>query len=52
MALINKNAPSISLCKLRMNAKLEHAARSHSTDMGENQYFGHDSLERRDMESR
>ncbi len=41
---INHERTSRHLAKLRVNAKLVNAARSHSADMGEQQYFDHDSL--------
>jgi uncharacterized protein YkwD len=41
---INHERTSRHLAKLRVNAKLVDAARSHSADMGELQYFDHDSL--------
>jgi uncharacterized protein YkwD len=41
---INKERTDRHLAKLRINVKLVAAARSHSADMGEKQYFEHDSL--------
>ncbi len=40
---INKERTARHLAKLRVNAKLVDAARSHSADMGEKQYFDHNS---------
>ena len=40
---INKERTDRHLAKLRVNAKLVDSARSHSADMGEKQYFDHDS---------
>ena len=40
---INHERTSRHLAKLRVNAKLVNAARSHSADMGEKQYFDHNS---------
>ena len=40
---INKERTDRDLAKLRVNAKLVDASRSHSADMGEQQYFEHDS---------
>ena len=40
---INKERSAHHLAKLRVNAKLVDAARAHSADMGEEQYFEHDS---------
>jgi uncharacterized protein YkwD len=41
--LVNQERTKRGLARLRVNAKLVNAARTHSTDMGDNQYFGHDS---------
>ena len=41
---INKERSDRHLVKLRVNARLVDAARAHSADMGEQQYFEHDSL--------
>ena len=41
---INHERTSRHLAKLRVNAKLVDAARSHSADMGEQQYFDHNSF--------
>jgi uncharacterized protein YkwD len=41
--LINHERAKRHLAKLRVNDKLVDAARSHSADMGEKQYFEHDS---------
>jgi len=40
---INKERTTRHLAKLRVNAKLVDSARSHSADMGERQYFDHNS---------
>jgi uncharacterized protein YkwD len=40
---INRERTSRDLTKLHLNAKLVDSARSHSADMGEQQYFDHDS---------
>lgn len=40
---VNKERTKRHLAKLRVNAKLVDAARTHSADMGEKQYFGHNS---------
>jgi uncharacterized protein YkwD len=40
---INQERTKRHLAKLRVNAKLVDSARSHSTDMGERQYFDHNS---------
>jgi uncharacterized protein YkwD len=40
---INKERTARHLAKLRLNAKLVDSARAHSADMGEKQYFDHDS---------
>jgi uncharacterized protein YkwD len=40
---INKERTSRHLAKLRVNAKLVDSARAHSADMGEQQYFDHNS---------
>ena len=40
---INKERTARHLAKLRVNTKLVDSARSHSADMGEKQYFDHDS---------
>jgi uncharacterized protein YkwD len=40
---INKERTSRHLAKLRVNAKLVDSARAHSADMGEKQYFDHNS---------
>ena len=40
---INQERAKRHLVKLRVNAKLVDAARSHSAEMGEQQYFDHDS---------
>jgi len=40
---INQERTSRHLAKLRVNATLVDSARSHSADMGEKQYFEHDS---------
>ena len=40
---VNKERTDRDLAKLRVNAKLVDACRSHSADMGEKQYFEHDS---------
>ena len=44
MALVNKQRVNHHLAKLRLNAELERAARFHSKDMGQRQYFEHDTL--------
>lgn len=41
--LVNQKRAKHDLVKLRVNAKLVDAARSHSTEMGDKQYFSHDS---------
>ena len=41
--LINKERTSRHLAKLRVNNKLVDSARTHSAEMGELQYLGHDS---------
>jgi uncharacterized protein YkwD len=41
--LVNQKRANHGLVKLRVNAKLVSAARSHSTEMGNKQYFAHDS---------
>jgi uncharacterized protein YkwD len=43
MKCINKERAKRGLATLRVNAKLVDSARSHSADMGERHYFGHDS---------
>jgi len=40
---INKERTDRHLAKLRVNARLVDASRAHSADMGEQQYFEHDS---------
>ena len=40
---INHERTARHLAKLRVNAKLVDAARAHAADMGERQYFEHDS---------
>jgi uncharacterized protein YkwD len=40
---INRERTSRDLAKLHLNAKLVDSARSHSADMGEQQYFDHNS---------
>jgi uncharacterized protein YkwD len=42
---VNQERTKAGLGKLHVNAKLVGSAREHSTDMGENKYFGHDSLD-------
>jgi uncharacterized protein YkwD len=42
---VNQERAQAGLGKLKVNAKLMTAARAHSTDMGENKYFEHDSLD-------
>jgi uncharacterized protein YkwD len=41
--LVNQKRASHGLVKLRVNSKLETAARAHSKEMGSKQYFSHDS---------
>lgn len=41
--LINEQRADCGLAKVRVNAKLRAAARAHSTEMGELQYFSHNS---------
>jgi len=41
--LVNKERTKRHLAKLRINEKLVNAARSHSADMGDKQYFEHSS---------
>ncbi len=41
---VNQERAKRHLPKLRVNAKLVNASRAHAADMGENQYFEHDSL--------
>ena len=43
LTCINHERTARHLAKLRVNAKLVDSARSHSADMGERQYFEHDS---------
>jgi uncharacterized protein YkwD len=43
LALINKERTSRNLPALKMNAKLQAAARSHSAEMINKDYFGHNS---------
>lgn len=43
MTLVNQERAKRGLVKLRVNAKLVTAARAHSTDMGEQQYFQHNA---------
>ena len=45
--MVNKARAKHGLAKLRLNAKLIAAARSHSAEMGELKYFDHDSRIRR-----
>ena len=42
---VNQERATAGLGKLKVSAKLVDAARAHSTDMGANQYFEHDSLD-------
>jgi uncharacterized protein YkwD len=42
-SLVNKERAKHGLARLRINAKLVSAARTHSADMGDRQYFQHDS---------
>jgi uncharacterized protein YkwD len=44
VALINKQRAKHHLAKLRVNTRLVRAARSHSRDMGQRQYFAHNTL--------
>ena len=46
---VNQERTSRGLAKLRVNAKLVDAARAHSADMGEQQYFDARLAERRDV---
>ena len=43
VALVNKQRAKRGLVALRVNVKLVDAARAHSTEMGEHQYFSHAS---------
>jgi uncharacterized protein YkwD len=43
VTLVNKKRAARGLAKLRVNAKLVKASRSHSREMGNQQYFAHDS---------
>ena len=43
--LVNQERAKRHLVKLRVNAKLVDAARAHTADMGENQYFEHSSYD-------
>ena len=43
LQLVNKERTQRHLVKLTINSKLLAAARAHSTEMGELQYFSHDS---------
>ncbi len=43
VALVNKQRAKRGLVALRVNGKLVDAARAHSAEMGEQQYFSHDS---------
>lgn len=43
VTLINKKRAAHGLAPLRVNARLETAARAHSAQMGRRQYFSHDS---------
>jgi uncharacterized protein YkwD len=43
LALVNKERAKRGLSQLRMNSKLVDSARAHSTEMGEQKYFSHDS---------
>jgi len=42
-SLINKERTKRGLRELRLNARLVNSSRGHSTDMGQSNYFGHDS---------
>jgi uncharacterized protein YkwD len=42
---VNQERAKAGLGKLKVSAKLVQSARAHSTDMGENKYFEHDSLD-------
>jgi uncharacterized protein YkwD len=44
LALVNKERTDRHLAKLTVNTKLTSAARAHSTEMGQLQYFTHNSL--------
>jgi len=43
LKLINHERAKRGLASLRVNARLVDSARAHSADMGERQYFGHNS---------
>jgi uncharacterized protein YkwD len=43
VSLVNQKRANHGLVKLRVNAKLQAAARSHSAEMGAQQYFSHNS---------
>jgi uncharacterized protein YkwD len=44
VAAVNKQRAKRGLAQLRVNTKLVNAARAHSTEMGEQKYFAHNSL--------
>jgi len=46
VSLVNQKRVSKGLPKLRVNARLVKAARSHSAQMGERKYFQHDTFRR------
>lgn len=45
VSLINETRGAHHLAALTLNAALSDAARTHAAEMGQNQYFGHDSLD-------
>jgi uncharacterized protein YkwD len=47
-SLVNKERTKRGLCALRLNAKLVDSSRGHSTEMGQMNYFGHNSQDPKD----